>query len=162
MRARQDRLDDAKDALHTALALDPKNTCGTYRQLGWICIADQHYQDATAAFTAAVHNDAHDAAAWYGLAEACRATEQFTEALHAIGEALKLRREWSHAVALRKRILGEQINLSMKLNLLDFRTVPQPLPPPRTLPDETHAPASRGADYAFAMCSFAPRVTFRS
>ncbi|QTN30085.1 tetratricopeptide repeat protein [Rhodoferax sp. AJA081-3] len=154
VRLRQSRLTDARAALQTALALEPEDTNGTYRQLGWVCVADSHYADAVTAFQCAVQNDAKDAASWYGLAEAHRAAHQFEEALRAIHKALKLRRDWPDAVQLRRRTLGEQIADSMARGLLNFRTATeharhlQP-DPADALPGDTP-----GAQYEYALCSF--------
>lgn len=157
VRVRQDRLEEAQTALHTALDLDPTEASSTYRQLGWVHIAEGKDEDAVAAFTAATRNDAQDAASWYGLAEAHRSAKQFVEALHAIHAALTLRREWPEAVYLRRRMVCEQINQLMKEYLLDFRVEHQP--PLQLLPDpiDMQPATGQGAQYEYALCSFSTK-----
>nr|WP_315489253.1 tetratricopeptide repeat protein [uncultured Rhodoferax sp.] len=151
---RQGHLIDAQAALEAALQLNPSDACGVYRQLGWVCVADSRYADATRAFRNAVHSDATDFGSWYGLAEALRAEHLFSEALQAIREAIQLRRDWPDAIQLRRRILGEQIDGSMRRALLDFRTTAEQ--PDSTLQHASNVPEDNAPEtpYEYSLCSF--------
>lgn len=108
VRARLGRWDDARQAIQTALALEPHNPHTAYSQLGWICLAQRQYAQAIAAFTSAAESNANDGAAWYGLAEAYRAAGRYPDALHAVSRVLELRTEWVDALLLKSRILIAQ------------------------------------------------------
>lgn len=131
VRVHQHRQEEAKEALGTALDLDPINTGDTYRQLGWICFGERHNGEAIAAFTAAVDNNSQDASSWYGLAEAYRAEGKFVEALQAIKPALILREEWGDR-QLRGQIIREQIYYFLNKKWNDLGGTPQPLVAPHS------------------------------
>ncbi|MES2584157.1 MAG: tetratricopeptide repeat protein [Pseudomonadota bacterium] len=150
VRARQDRLEEAAAALHTALDLDPHDTSDAYRQLGWVCIADHRLEDAITAFTAAVENQATDAGSWYGLAEANRANDRFVDALKAVKNTLGLREEWGDR-SLRGQIIHELVYSFMNRNWHDLDAAPQPLPAPRPQPPAPSAP------YDYVLCSLSTK-----
>jgi tetratricopeptide (TPR) repeat protein len=108
VRASQDRWEEARQALHTALAVEPQDAHGAYRQLGWVCIALNQYPEAIAAFTSAIGSSAHDAGSWYGLAEAQRVAGRYVDAMTAVASALNLRSNWLEAWVLQGRILIDQ------------------------------------------------------
>ncbi len=145
--AHQGRQDEACEALHTAIAMDPGNTFEAYRQLGWIHVTAQHFDAAMAAFSAAVQNHAKDAASWYGLAEACRAAGHWTQALQAIKPALSLRDEPCD-LALRGQIVQQQVHQSLNETWHAMAGEPQPR--------LAQMPPQHGA-YEFVVCSLSTK-----
>lgn len=155
IRAHQGRNDAAKDALQTALEIDPIATSDSYRQLGWVYRDERHYDEAAAAFQAAVANNPKDASSWYGLADAYRADGRFAEALQAIKPALTLREEWNDR-QLRGQIIHEQVYGLLKKKWSDLGGTPQPLlAPPATNPLEVESATAKKYDYV--VCSLSTK-----
>lgn len=155
IRALQGRNDEAKEALHTALAMDPIAASDSYRQLGWICRDERHFGEATAAFRAAVANNPLDASSWYGLADAYRADGKFIEALQAIKPTLTLREEWNDR-QLRGQIIHEQVYGLLKKKWSDLGGAPQPLlAPPATNRLEVEPTTTKKYDYV--VCSLSTK-----
>lgn len=154
VRTSQGRLADAQAALHAAIALDPEDAGRSYRQLGWVCIADGRYEDAIAAFSTAVQNPADDSTSWIGLAEAQHAADRSDDALRSLRGALVLRRDWPEANQLRRRVLGEKIAASMNRAMLGFGTENPQQPQPAPAPLDAPRIATQSAQYEYALCSF--------
>ena len=150
IRARQMRLDEASEALHTALRVEPMHTFATYRQLGWVSITDCRFEDAILAFRSAVENNPDDAQSWYGLAEANRAAGKRIDALKAIKQTLHLREEWNDR-SLRGRIIHEQVYYFMQRNWHNLDAPPQASPMP--FPNPETAPAQ----YEYVLCSLSTK-----
>ncbi len=155
IRARQGRNDEAKQALRTALAMDPIATSDSYRQLGWVFRDERHFDEATAAFRAAVANNPKDASSWYGLADAYRADGKFVDALQAIKPTLTLREEWNDR-QLRGQIIHEQVYGLLKKKWSDLGGTPQPLlAPPVTSPLDVESATKKKYDYV--VCSLSTK-----
>ena len=160
IRTRQDRLDEAENALQVALNLDPGDTSDAHRQLGWIYLTERRYDDAAAAFRAALENDAKSAPAWYGLAETYRAHGKYADALRAIREALRLRDD-QRDLTLRGQIIHEQIYhfLNRKWSALNGARQPQtvrqvePDHPTATVANLTNAEVQ----YDYVICSLSTK-----
>jgi len=148
VRYRQDRLREAEAALRTALDLDPGKASNTHRLLGWVYLADDRHEDAAKAFGAATESDPYDAWNWYGLAEAHRGAGTLLAALHAIKNALRLRKNWPEGLGLRGRIVEKQIYRLVTRNWQSLHAAPQE--PAAPAPG---GPAAEGAQYAFVLCS---------
>lgn len=155
VRARQGRNDEAKEALQTALEMDSIATSDSYRQLGWVCRDERHYDEAAAAFRAAVANNPKDASSWYGLADTYRADGKFVEALQAIKPTLTLREEWNDR-QLRGQIIHEQVYGLLKKKWNDLGGPPQPLlAPPAMGPLEVEPATAKKYDYV--VCSLSTK-----
>jgi tetratricopeptide (TPR) repeat protein len=170
VRARQGRNAEAKAALDTALALDPATASDTYRQLGWLFREERHYEEAAAAFRAAVTSDPEDASSWFGLADVYRADGKFTDALQAIKPTLSLREEWNDR-QLRGQIIHEQVYYYLKKKWSDLGGIPQPLhvqpvpnpsqresmTEPLSATSDTHALAIAAEKYEYVVCSLSTK-----
>jgi tetratricopeptide (TPR) repeat protein len=100
MRYRQSQLNEAEEALKTALDLGPKVLSDTYKLLGWVYFSDHRFGEAVKAFSDAVESQKDDANSWYGLATAYRATGDSAQALQSAQSALRLHHDWPTALTL--------------------------------------------------------------
>lgn len=154
VRARQDRLPEAEQALQTALQLGPDDRSDTFLQLGWVKFTQSQYEAALEAFRAAVQAQETNAAAWYGLAQAYRATAQYLDALRAIRQTLRLREDWNDRT-LRGQIIHEQVYHFLRRKWSNLHGTPQA---PSSIPATPCDTASASTpSYDYVVCSLSTK-----
>lgn len=108
VRYRQGRLEEAEEALQTALEVEPKKTHEACRQLGWVFVAANRLEEAESIFARTALDHGEDFQIWCALAEVRRRAGHFAEAEDALDQALNKRPDWPQTRLLLAHIHADQ------------------------------------------------------